>query len=152
MTPSRHSLNVSAECFAASDIDRDQGLSRLLIRFNLNYFPAFEDLVLNSDGVSDGAPRCVARAAFFDSTCPWRRSRQCDSADGSLVRYCEVLFWQQLLPYHPTETIFMHCMPCIVSVHRVTLRCLLKPLQYLMWNAALMHVQDMLLYGLQKAP
>ena len=149
MTPSRPYVNLSTERFAASDIDRDQGLSAFADKI---VFSAFEDLVLNSDGVSDGAPRCAARAAFYDSICPWRRSRQCNAAGGSLVRYCEVVFWQQLLPYHPTETIFIYCMPCIVSGHRVTLRCPLKPLQHLMWIAALMHVQDMLLYGQQKAP
>ena len=117
MTPSRPYVNLSTERFAASDIDRDQGLSAFADKI---VFSAFEDLVLNSDGVSDGAPRCAARAAFYDSICPWRCSRQCDSAGGALVRYCEVLFWQHLLPYHPTETIFEYCMPCIVSGHRVT--------------------------------
>ena len=50
------------------------------------------------------------------------------------------------------QSIFEYCMPCIVSGHRMTLRCPSKPLQYLMWLAALMHGQEMLLYGQQQAP
>ena len=83
----------------------------------------------------------------------------CGAVHGSAIQPVEplsgtvqVVLRQQVLPYNRTEGISEPSMPCIVSGHRMTLRCPSKPVQYLMWLAALLHGQDMLLYGQQKAP